>query len=402
MTEAFVARQPIFDRQMRVYGYELLYRAEPEDQWAAIQDAGEAATSTVLVNWATGVGMEQLTGGRMAFVNVSRAFLFDLEHVAPAPFTVALEIPAVVQNEPELVSVVQELAAAGYSIALDDFQLDTVTPELLEAADLVKVDVLAERERPLEELVEEVRGYPVQLLAEKVENAETLERCKELGFHFFQGFFFTRPQTVAHRDLPADRVQLIRLLGRLQDPEATLDELAEVVAHDVYLSYRLLRLVNSPFFPTRVEVDSIHRAVSLLGLESLRTYVSWLAMTRIDDKPSELTKTLMVRARLCALLAEAMGRMDFLAAFTVGLFSGLDALTDLPLEEALEPLPLSEAVRDALLQRSGPLGDILSAVVKYEQGDWSAPETVGLAPTRFHEAYLNAVAWAEDIESSVG
>jgi len=137
MTEAFVARQPIFDRQMRVYGYELLYRAEPEDQWAAIQDAGEAATSTVLVNWATGVGMEQLTGGRMAFVNVSRAFLFDLEHVAPAPFTVALEIPAVVQNEPELVSVVQELASAGYSIALDDFQLDTVTPELLEGRELV-------------------------------------------------------------------------------------------------------------------------------------------------------------------------------------------------------------------------------------------------------------------------
>ena len=397
MHEALIARQPIFDRHLDIHGYELLYRGTAEAEEAGVTGSGEAATSAVLVNWATGLGMHELTGGHMAFVNVSRTFLHQLDHVTPASCALALEIPAAAHTDAELLPTLKALREAGYTIALEGSSLQPMERDLLLHADLVKVDVRTGLSEDCADSISDLKARGIGLVAEKVETQECLDHCRRTGFDFFQGFFFTRPELVSRGKLPADRMQLIRLLGQINDPETTLPAIADVIAHDVDLSYRLLRLVNSPLFPTRVEVDTVQQAVSLLGLDRIRTYASWLAMTRSSRKPSELSITLLVRGRFAELLGLALRRPESAHAFTVGLFSGLDALTDTPLEEALEPLPFSEPVRQALLERAGPLGELLNAVLAYERGDFNAPDLAGTDPHTLHQAYLKATQWADEL-----
>lgn len=397
MHETLIARQPIFDRHLDVHGYELVYGGAVEAEAAGITGSGEAATAAVLVNWATGLGAHELTGGRMAFVNAPLGFLDRLDHLSPAPFALALEIPEIAQGEAELLPALKALRDAGYTIALECSSLQHMQRHLLLHADLIKVDARIGLTEGCADLIAAFQERGISLVAKKVETQECLNHCRQMGFDFFQGFFFTRPELVSQGKLPAKRVQLIRLLGQLNNTEASSRAIADVIAHDVDLSYRLLRLVNSPLFCARVEVDTVQQAVSLLGLDRIRIYASWLAMTRSGRKPSELSITLLVRGRFAELLGLALRRPEAPHAFTVGLFSGLDVLTNTPLEEALEPLPFSDPLRKALLERTGPLGQLLNVVLAYESGDFNAPDLAATDPQTLHEAYLKATQWADQL-----
>ncbi|RMF46131.1 MAG: HDOD domain-containing protein, partial [Deltaproteobacteria bacterium] len=268
----------------------------------------------------------------------------------------------------------------------------------LEHADIVKLDI-----QGVENLTEEVRAlrrHKVRLLAEKVETYEQYEQCKELNFDLFQGNFFRRPDVVEGRKLPESKLAILRALQQVLTAEA-LDELHDVVKQDVGLSYRLLKYINSAAFGLRQEVASIEQAMSLLGLNKLRRWLSLLALTSLGDgKPTELVKTALYRAHFLESLAGLLGERETGDDFLLGMFSVLDALLDQPMEQALEDLSLPGEVRQALLDDSAPMAHKLKLVLALDAGDWEAVNAWCLKHPRVKvtdltRAQVEAMAWAD-------
>lgn len=394
--ENLIARQPIFDRRMRVYGYEILYRDNP-DGWNPATFQGDRATSSVLMDMFTFHDLDRLVGNHQAFINLTQTFLQDPSILPLSKDRLVLEVLEDIPVTDELVTAVRRLVADGYTIALDDFILDDRTLPLVELAHVIKIDIQQLSQDQIKEHVHRLKPYRVRLLAEKVEDHDELAFCKSQGFHFFQGFFLSRPRIIRSKRLPADRVRVLNLLQKLQDPEASLREVTELVSEDVYLSYRLLRLINSAYFPIRTQIESIHRAVVYLGLKGVRTWATWIVMSGIRDKPAELKTVALIRAKMATDLSAAVGHDEPDRAFTVGLFSTLDALLDLPLEEAVGTLPLTREVNEALLDFEGGLGDVLRTVLAYEGGDWEEALRLGVEPARLKEIYLDSVEWAQNL-----
>ncbi|MFA9461900.1 EAL and HDOD domain-containing protein [Thiohalorhabdus methylotrophus] len=399
MAGLLVARQPIFDQELQLSGYELLYRGPGQD--GSPEEWGNRATSEVLVSLLTGEELERLVGGHPVYVNLTQEFLLDLPSLPLVPERMVLEVLEDVVVDPSLLASVQELARQGHTIALDDFVLQPENRKLLEMADLVKVDVQAHGWEQLAEVASSLRQYGARLVAEKVETHAEFTFCRYLGFDLFQGFFFAHPREVSCRPLSGSSLQLVNLLGRLHDPALTLEELIGLVEQDVSLSYRLLRLINSSYFPIHREVDSVARAVAYLGLNPVRTWVTWLAMARVEDKPQELMITSLVRARMAAALGQNMGNRPRDGYFTAGLFSSLDALVDRPMAEVVASLPISEDLSAALLRRDGPLGEVLGVVLRFERGEWEVKDALPLDSEEVGASYREAVAWVEELREAL-
>jgi EAL and modified HD-GYP domain-containing signal transduction protein len=392
-----VARQPIFDRNLAVFGYELLFRRLGDDE-ANVRDA-EEATSRTLLGSLIEIGLESLVGDTLALINVSDEFVL-CGHAELAPKErVALELLESADPTPELVTRLRELTVAGYTLALDDFVYDPAREPLLEVAHIVKLDVQSIPAEKLRTSVEALSPVGVALVAEKIEDYATYEHCRALGFDYFQGRFLCHPRTLSAAPIPADRLNQLRLASLLRDPEVALDQLERVIARDLGLSYRLLRYINSAHFALRRRIESIREAVMLLGLRTVKTFATVLALAHIDNTPSELLVTALVRARMCELVAGARGdNAD--AAFTVGLFSLVDAIVDRPLHQILESLPLSPEIGEALLTGGGRHGRTLAAVIEHERGRFAESER--LAPdVELGGAYLEAVAWAAQTQQTL-
>jgi len=400
MPETFIGRQPIYDRRLKVFGYELLYRGSETN--AAGRVNGEQATSQVILNTFMDIGLEHIVGPHPAFINMTRDFLLG-ENPLPFPaHQVVLEILEDVHIDESLIQAVRALARAGYIIALDDFIFDESKRALVELAHIIKIDLLALDRATLQEHVTMLRGPKVKLLAEKVETQEDFEHCRELGFDYFQGYFFCRPKVIKGQRVPANRLATLQLLAKLQDPNAQVSELEDIITHDVTLSYRLLRLINSAHYALPKRVESLRQAVVYLGSRTIKMWASLLALSNIDDKPGELLTTSMVRARLCELLAAAARLPCPDTFFTVGLFSALDAILDTSMEQVLQMLPLSEEIRGALLHCEGVTGAALGCALAYERGDWEAVTFQDLSEQTIKDSYLEAIAWADGVRRELG
>jgi len=391
--EIFIGRQPIYDRNLDLFAYELLYRSSTDNQ-AAFED-GDIATSEVIVNTFMDMGLESIVGNSLAFINLTRGFVTGQWPLPLGRDRVVLEVLEEVLAEPEVIAAVNNLAAEGHTIALDDFSFDPAMDPLLHLAHIVKVDIRATPRETLAERVIRLRHFGVQLLAEKVETQEELAYCQELGFDYFQGYFFCRPNVIQGRRIATNRLVILNLLAKLQDPDAELGDLEALIVQDVSLTYRLLRYINSAGTGLSRKVESIHRALLLLGTRLIRHWVTLLVLARIEDKPKELITTSLVRAKMCELIGQVRGADNLEQHFTVGLFSTLDAMMDQPLEALVPALPLTDEVSAALLQHRGPLGETLDQVLDYERGLWHRLAGAGLAPQAMREAYLSAVRWAD-------
>ena len=397
MQDIYIARQPIFDRALKVHGYELLCR--PAGRAPTAGHDGDAATSEVILNVFTVFGLDELVGGRLAFINLTRSFLVDRQPVPFPPERVVLEVLEDAQPDAELLEALQRLRNAGYRIALDDFVYQPRLEPLVRAAHLVKVELPRVPEGQLAAQARHLRRLGVELLAEKVETQASFEECRDAGFHYFQGYFFERPSLVRGRSLETSRLQALDLLAQLQSPDQDPDRLVELIGKDVGLSYKLLRYLNSPLFRAARPVDSVRRAVIYLGPRELRTWASLMALTSVPGKPPALATGFMVRARLCESLARSAGLADPDRCFTAGLFSGLDALLDAPLEELLSKLHLADPVREALLNRQGEMGRLLAAVIDLQRGEPAALASLGLAAEQVNALHAEAIRWAEAVAS---
>ncbi len=389
MIQAFVGRQPIFDRDLEVIGAELLYRDSAANS-ARIEDAVAASRSTIVTAF-TEIGIDALVGGGVAYVNFPEDLLLSPDAEALPPSKVVVEILEHVPATPEVLAAVQRLKDAGYTIALDDYIYEESRAALIPLADIIKIEV-GDKDA-MRSTLKALSPYDVTLLAEKVEDQADMRLCMELGFDLFQGYFLCRPEVVTGEKLPANRMSTLRLLSKLSDPTVDFGTLVELVCADVALSYRLLRYLNSAHFSLRQPLTDVRQALGLLGYNKLRAWVALVALSSVEDKPAELIRIGVVRARMCELLADDIG-IDGPTAFTVGLFSILDALFDREMTELVGPLPLDEVLKAALVDRAGPLGQLITHAEQYEAGRWNSLMESQFSTDTLVEAYLNANRWA--------
>ncbi|MFZ1995381.1 MAG: HDOD domain-containing protein, partial [Solirubrobacteraceae bacterium] len=396
MHSAFIARQPIFDRKLEVVGYDLLFRGRGY-AGDGLSDNPGRATATVVLNSFTELELKRIVGHKRAWVNVGREFVVDgLVHVIP-PGLGGLEISESELFDEELVDALRELKARGYRLALDGFGCEPDTEAALELFDVVKLNVHELGHDGLREAVQRLRDHPCQVLAHRVATHPDHEFCASLGCDLFQGYFFCQPAVVGTRSISANRLALLQVVAALQRPDVELSDVDQLIARDVALSFRMLRYVNSAFFGVRSEVRSIGHALALLGLDNARRWSTLSVLASIDDKPTELTLTALTRARFCELAGEELELAGGSELFTLGLFSVIDALMDVPMHDAVDSLGLADDMRDALVHRRGPLGELLDAVVAREHGESRAGATVPHAD----ELYLRSVIWANTAAESL-
>lgn len=400
MRDIFVGRQPIFDRHLRVYAYELLYRHGYVDS-AVITDF-DAASSEVVINSLIELGLDRLVGTRKAFCNFTRGFLLEGANVPFSTSQLVVEVLETVTPEPEVLEAIRSLSKSGHIIALDDFVVTDELRPLVELADIIKVDVLEQSREQVKEQVEKLRSIKkLKLLAEKVETNEDFIFCRNLGFDYFQGYFFSKPQVVSGRKMPPSRLAMLRLMTELQRPDIDLAKLEEVIETDVNLSVKLLRQINSSFYSLMSEVKSIRQAIVYLGLMHIRNWACIVAMGSVDDKPQELMTMALIRAKMCELLADSEDSERKGMFFTVGLFSLLDTIFDAPMDEVLNSLPLTNEVNRALLEREGVLGNALECVESYEQANWNKVFASGYDEELVAHAYLEALDWSTAVVESL-
>jgi len=388
-----VGRQPIYCPDMSVLGYELLFRDGNTD--SAIISNGAHATATVITDAMMEIGLDVLVARQLAFINFERSLLMSKYCESLPQDRIVLEILETVEPDRVLMTRLKQLRRKGYRFALDDFVCSEPYLPLLEIADFVKLDVLHSDPAAIDAALSTIRKYPVKLIAEKVETREQFEHFEKLGFPYFQGYFFCRPQNVVGKRLPPNRLASIRLLTQLNNPSLNIDELEQTICQDVGLSYKLLVYINSALCNLNRHVESIRHAVLLAGLKRMRTWASLIVFSRFDDTPRDVLVTGTIRARMCELLATAANLQNPEQCFLVGLFSVLDAILNRPMEEIISMLDLTDGINQALLYQAGELGGFLSCAKAYERREWDIAQTSGKLPCEVIErAYQEALVWS--------
>ena len=395
--DIFVGRQPILGPNLKTIGYELLYRNCEVDS-ANFSDDG-IATAQVLLNTYLDIGLEHVVGSHLAFLNIPKQFLLENHCEALPKNRVVLEILENVEPTPHVLEAIASLSQQGYTIALDDFVFHDRFRPFLELADIVKIDVAGKSGEQLQQEAGQLRDYRVRLLAEKVETREVYETCKQLGFFYFQGFFFYRPDIVRGRQIPGNRAALLELLGNLQDPGISLKHLVEFIRNDLSLSYKILRYVNSASLGLPRRMECIEQAACMVGIDRIRTWATLIIMATEKDQPMELLVIALVRAKMCEKLGHGLSAHSPEKYFTMGLLSVLDALYEASMEDIVKNLPLPDDILDALISGTGPMGTVLNCVKAYEQGEWLELKHLQLPPVTIRDFYVEAIDWANHFSS---
>jgi len=395
---SFVGRQAIFDRQMEIFAYELLYR-DGTGNSAMITD-GEEATARVVINTFFELGIDKIAGDAQVFVNLTENFFVGRYYEVLPSKNVVLEVLESIEPTPAVLEALIQARQNGYQIALDDFVLRESHRGLMDYADYVKVDVLALTDEQLYEQVAMLNEYPVRLLAEKVEDQGMYDHCVALGFEYFQGYFFCKPQIVEGVSLSSNRMAMVLLLAKLQDPFLDFHDLEDLVKNDVALSVKLLRYVNSASVGLPRTVDSISQAIGLIGTERMRQWASLMVLAQAGDKPSELMRVALIRAHMCESFCPLHG-LSPNQGFTVGLFSILDAYLDCEMKQLVADLPLASEVLDALLKREGVLGTFLEEILAYERGEWDQRIMRTVEPHILQSVYCQSIEWANGVMEAV-
>ncbi|MDA8138759.1 MAG: HDOD domain-containing protein [Desulfobacteraceae bacterium] len=403
--DTYVARQPIFNRRKAIFGYELLFR----DKTARFdpQVDGDIATSTVLGNSYFNIGMENLIGDKKSFINFTQNLLLQKAPLLLPSKETVVEILESVQPTPELVAVCQELSQKGYTIALDDFKYNAELKPLIDMAHIIKFDFRATSMAEIESYLKQLeRRNGLKLLAEKVETQDEFKAAKEMGFDFFQGYFFSKPELIKGKEVSGSQLSLLRIMAEVNRTDFDFSTLEKMITPDVALSYKLLRYINSAFFARAQEISSIQQALVHMGEAEIRRFVSLVAMSNLaKGKPDELIRASCIRGKFCELLArETFSNVPAAEMFTLGMFSLIDAVLDQPMERVMKDLPFTDRIKDALVYRKGELIGYLGLIEYYEKGRWGLMSRIsgalGLTEEQLPGIYAEACEWANSFPGS--
>ena len=396
----FVARQPIFDREEKLFGYELLFRNGMENSFSASDfDAASRATldSSLLM------GLDVLCDGKRAFLNCTKDTLIKgLITLMPSQLTV-VEVLEYVPPDPDVMTALQRLKEAGYLIALDDFVVNDPREPLADMADILKVDLQLTTAQDRTALMKKYGPWRCRMLAEKVETQAEFAAARNEGFVYFQGYFFRRPELLTARDVPANRINYLRMLQAVSAPEMDLPAIEKLIKGETSICYRLLRYLNSPMFGFKSEIHSVRHALSIMGEREVRRWVRLVAAVGAgQDKASDLVLSALVRARFGELLTQKVPHGDS-DLFLLGLLSLIDVMLEMPLEMVLEKLPLDRETKAVLLGQPSLLRPVYQLILAYESGEWAAAlqvcEGLRLDGEEVAAFYWQAQQWARQVST---
>jgi c-di-GMP-related signal transduction protein len=401
--DIFVARQPIFDRNNKVFGYELLYR--PGDTTSSVVCDGDQATIDVIRNSFTIIGIDTLTNGKKAFVNFTQNLLRSDLLTILSPKLVVIEILEDVIATSEVIAACEELKARGFLLALDDYDGKTENKALIQLADIIKVDFIQTDRASRVALIREIGADRVEFLAEKVESYAEYSEARELGFKYFQGYFFSKPLVMSGRDISDTKITYLRIVQEIHQPEVNFEALEQIIKYNISLSYKILRLVNSAAFGLRQPVSSVRQALALLGLRKIKKCVTLIAVQEIgEDKPNELAITVLTRGIIGETLAPLVKLAESSSdLFLLGMFSLIDIMLDRPMANVLIELPLKMEIRQALLGQANRLREVFDLILCYEAGAWDdfkkCCADLGVEEERFAQLYFKALSSAKQFFS---
>jgi c-di-GMP-related signal transduction protein len=398
--QRFVARQPILDLSQNVFGYELLFRNGVEDYFNA--DPELAARS--MLDSSLLFGINTLCDKRRAFVNCTREVLFkDLITLLP-PHQAVAEILETVEPEDRVITACKRLKAGGYMIALDDFAPNDPRIPLVEFADIIKIDIRATRPEERAGMMRRFGSPTCKMLAEKLETPQEFQQARDMGFAYFQGYFFCRPEIVMGREVPSSRLHYVRLLEMVSRREIDLHELEKMLKQETSISYRLLRYLNSPVFGLALEIKSIRHAIAILGEREMRRWVRLVVTVgAAEQKCSELVLMGLARARFCELLSDRLQSKTDL--FLMGLLSVMDAILEVTMDVLLEQLPVERDIKAALLGQNSDLRPLYQLMLAQEAGEWTQAsalaKTMKLTDEEVAQTWWKALQWAQEATGGV-
>lgn len=397
----YAARQPILDRDKKLFAYELLFRDSINNVFPDID--GDEATSKMVEASKFNMGISEFTGNKPAFINFT---LETLEQGYPQMLTtdeVIVEILENIKPGKKLLSLSKELHEKGYTLSLDDYHHQKVWQHFYPFISIIKIDVQRVEIDEINTVKEAIAEFPhIKLLAEKVETHAQYQQAYDLGFEYFQGFFFAKPEMVKSKSLSPSQMAMAELLYETSKPELDLSSITSVFERDVSLSYKLLRYANSPIFRRRNEIATIKQALVILGSGELKRFIGLMFATNVNpDKPTELIKVAMARAKFCELVAsEVKSPIDVSIAFLTGLLSMIDAILDEDIEDVLAKLPLAQEIKNTLLTKKGVMAAIIKLLELIEHAEWDKTSIVidklALNKEQVLQRYNEALAWADE------
>ncbi|MGA2500941.1 MAG: EAL domain-containing protein [Tepidisphaeraceae bacterium] len=400
MEMVFLGRQPIFDRRQKIFGYELLYRASGGNNAYTHQDHDQASKQ-VIHNSMNVLPLNDVVGARRAFINFTRRLLLDQVYTVLPTESAVVELLETVKVDAEVIEACKVLKEAGYLLALDDFVEGPEYAPLLEHVDILKIDFLVSDSARRKHFVDTYGGKQIMLLAEKVESHEDFQEAMDLGYSYFQGYFFCKPEIMSGREVPVYKQNYLRFVQELNKSPMNFERIEEIVKCEVSLASKLLRYLNSSAVGVRHRITSIKQALAMLGEEPLRKWASLAALSALGDgKPPELLVTCLVRARFCELLGPFVGLPGrALDTFLMGLFSAMDALMDQPLDLVISDIPVAADVSAALLGANTLLGKTYRMVLAFERGNSAMAEFIArdikVPLPHVSELYQQALHWVD-------
>ncbi len=397
----FAARQPILDINKALFGYELLFRTSLDNVFPDVDQ--EQATSKMVEGLQFDLGLDRISEGKLAFINFTeQSLLAGYPEMLPKE-KIVVEILETVKPSNSLYGALKKLRQKGYILALDDFIHEPQWTPFYKLIDIVKIDYLETSKEDIQKTIEAVREYPnIKLLAEKVETTAEFKKALSLGFHYFQGYFFSRPEVIRSVALTPGQTSITTLMNKISAPEPDFDEITTLFELDVTLSFKLLRYTQSAIFKRRNPIKTIKQAVLVLGKAELERFVGLLFAAQFSGgKPEELIRLSMQRAKFCELLAvHCKQNNSSSSAFLMGMLSLIDAMLDTDLNSIINDLPLSEEIKQALTENQGWLADCLMLCKHFEKGDWQKMESscknLNITYTEILEEYVRAGIWAEE------
>jgi len=405
MREVYLGRQPILDRNIRIFGYELLFR-DREENFAIIKDSIEA-TARVVMNLLTYMDFKEIINNKKGFINVSPEFLEgDFIDLLPES-RIVLEISSLDKVNKFVIDSISKVKEKGYQVALDNIQLNELSTPLLGIVDYVKVNIRNFSDIELKEIVDFLKKYSVKIIAVKVETEKDFLFTKELGFDYYQGFFFEKPIIKKEKKLPSYKLALLKVL-RYAILEKSMDEIAEIVKGYPDLGYKLLRYVNSPYFYLKNKVHSIKQALSILGYSNIQKWaiLQLFASEGGDIKSNPLLERAVIRGKMMEILvAKISSDIDLIEkAYITGMISLVGSVLYRPIEEILEELYIDEDIKRAVLKNEGVLGGLLSSIIDLEKDNIDEArkklEPINLGLEDLLSAELEAITYYENFMES--
>jgi c-di-GMP phosphodiesterase len=403
----YAARQPILDKNKKLFAYELLFRDSIDNVFPDID--GDEATSKMIEASQFNMGISEFTGNKPAFINFTLETLKQGYPEMLEPHEVVVEILETIKPGKQLLAFCKDLHKKGYTLALDDYEHQSVWAHFYPYIKIIKIDIQLSGLDEIREVLKATKDYPhIKMLAEKVETYEEYDQMFQLGFDYFQGYFFAQPEMIKTKNLSPSQMAMAELLYETSKTELDLNSITHVFERDVSLSYKLLRYANSAIFKRRNEISTIKQALVILGSGELKRFIGLMfAITANPNKPSELINLAMTRAKFCELVAEDIrSQLDTSIAFLTGLLSMIDAILDEDMASILEKLPLSEDIKQPLLTKKGVMAALIKLVEFIEQAQWDKTtivmEKLKLDKDKVIEHYNQAVAWADEQTQAAG